>query len=87
MVVLWEDSWGCSRALNTVAPIIKYTTTTRKIVETVFHFITLIAESLSSREESTVGLVENDNLGLEFWVADLGSSKSGAATGKTKRES
>lgn len=36
--------------------------------------------SLSTREASTVGFVENESLGLEFWAADLGSSKSGAAT-------
>ena len=40
--------------------------------------------SLSTREASTVGLVEKDSLGLEFWAADLGSSKSGAATANNR---
>lgn len=39
-----------------------------------------MAVSLSTREASTVGLAEKESLGLEFWAADLGSSKSGAAT-------
>lgn len=34
--------------------------------ETVFHFITLMVVSLSTREASTVGLVEKESLGLEF---------------------
>lgn len=36
--------------------------------------------SFSSRGVSVIGFVENERRGLVFWVADLGSNKSGAAT-------
>lgn len=79
-----ELSWGCSRALNTVAPMIRYRTTSRKITTTVFHFITVVMVSQSSPELYTMGLEENDSRGLVLCVADLGSKRSGAATGANK---
>lgn len=75
-------SCGCSSALNTVAPMMRYSTTKKKMAETVFHLMTVVrvSLSLSSGVFRTTGLVEKDRRGLELWAADLGSSRSGAAT-------
>jgi len=64
--------------------MIRYRTTSRKIANTVFHFITVVMVSQSSPELYTMGLEENDSRGLVLCVADLGSKRSGAATGGNK---
>lgn len=85
MASFWELSWGCSSALNTVAPMIRYNTTRKKIADTVFHLMTVVRVSHSSSGVfSTTGLVENDRRGLELWAAAFGSRRSGAATARTQ---
>lgn len=85
MASFWELSWGCSSALNTVAPMIRYSTTRKKIADTVFHLMTVVRVSHSSSGVvSTTGLVENDRRGLELWAAAFGSRRSGAATARTQ---
>lgn len=84
MASFWEFSRGCSSALKTVAPMMRYSTTRKKMADTVFHLMTVVRVSHSaSGVFRTTGFAENDRRGLELWAAALGSSRSGAATAKT----
>ena len=86
MASFWELSWGCSRARNTRAPMMRYSTTRKKMADTVFHLMTVVRVSYSSSwEYRRAGFVEKDRRGLEKWAADFGSRRSGAATVKADR--
>lgn len=56
------------------------------MADTVFHLMTVVrvSHSSSSGVLSTTGLAENDRRGLQLWVADFGSRRSGAATVRTE---